>query len=107
MTDLQATILHFIRDRSGLSAPGAYQFEDLHIDIDEEHPDRSRTLRFRYFFDEDGFSQYDKTIGLEGHVTIDAEQHILVLASSLKITHIGVAAHYKPPTDLVNEQPAG
>ena len=105
MTDLQATILRFIRDRSGLSAPGAYQFEDLYIDADEEHPSGNRTLRFRYFFDEDGFSQYDKTIGFEGHITIDAGQHIL--ASNLEVTHIGVAAHYKPPTDLANEQPAG
>lgn len=58
-------------------------------------------MRFRYVFDEDGFSQYDKTINFEGYVTLDADLHIL--ASHLKVTDIGVAAQYKPPADLMDE----
>ena len=98
MNDIEIAILHFVRKRSGLGAPGAYQFEDLYVDSDEKQPDNSRTIRFRYWFDQDGFSQYDKTIGFEGCVTLDASLH--VHASHLKVTHIGVAAQYTPPTDL-------
>ena len=100
MRDVETTILCFIRGRSGLSAPSDYQFEDLYIDSEEEHPEGNRTIRFRYVFDEDGFSQYDKTISLEGYVTLDAD--LRILASNLKVTEIGVAAHYRPPADLMD-----
>jgi len=101
MQDTKTIILRFVRERSGLDTPGDYQFEDLYIDADEEHPDGNRTIRFRYVFDEDGFSQYDKTVSFEGHVTLDASSHIL--ASNLKVTDVGVAAHYKPPAGLMDE----
>lgn len=101
MEDVETTILCFIRKKSGLSAPGDYQFEDFYIDSDEILPEGNRTIRFRYFFDQDGFSQYDKTIGFEGYITLDADWQ--VQASNLRVTHIGVAAHYKAPADLLEE----
>lgn len=101
MQDTKTIILRFIREQSGLDAPGDYQFEDLYIDSDEGHPDGNCTIRFRYWFDQDGFSQYDKTIGFEGYVTLDADGQIQ--ASNLQVTHIGVAAHYKPPAGLMDE----
>ena len=100
MEDVEITILRFVREQSGLDAPGDYQFEDLYIDTDEEHPGGNRTIRFRYVFDEDGFSQYDKTTSFEGFVTLDVDSHILT--SNLKVTDIGVAAHYKPPAGLMD-----
>jgi hypothetical protein len=101
MTDIETVILRFIQNRSGLGAPGDYQFEDLCIDSDEKRSDGARTIRFRYWFDQDGFSQYDKTIGFEGCVTLDVD--LTMRASHLEVTHIGVAAQYEPPADLIGK----
>jgi hypothetical protein len=98
MKDAEAVILRFVQERSGLGAPGDYEFEDLYIDSDEKLSDGARTIRFRYWFDQDGFSQYDKTIGFGGYVTLDAD--LQIRASHLEITHVGVAAQYEPPADL-------
>ena len=101
MTDIETIILRFVRKRSGLGAPGAYQFEDLYIDSSKKLADGNRTIRFRYWFDQDGFSQYDKTIGFEGCVTLDVD--LTMRASHLEVTHIGVAAQYEPPADLIGK----
>ncbi|TET54166.1 MAG: hypothetical protein E3J64_02335 [Anaerolineales bacterium] len=98
---LEETILRFVRGRTGLGEPGEYQFDALYIDEDEEHPEGGRTIRFRYVFDQDGASQYDKTLAFEGSAIVDAE--VQIVASDLKLEHVGVAAHYRPPAGLVDE----
>ena len=101
---LEATVLRFDRRNTGLGEPGKYQYDALYTDEDEEHPDGRQTVRFRYVFDQDGASQYDKTIAFEGCVEVDPELEIV--GSDLKLVHVGVAAHYSPPAGLSKDWPA-
>jgi hypothetical protein len=102
--ELQALIVGFVREQARLDAPGYCEFENLNIKRQEKGADGSQTVHFRYVFDEDGFSQYDKTITFEGYVTIDAETEIV--ASDLRVAALGVAAHYKPPPELLRDRRA-
>jgi hypothetical protein len=102
--ELQALIVGFVREQAGLDAPGFCEFENLYIKRQEKGADGGQIVHFRYIFDEDGFSQYDKTITFEGYVTIDAEAR--TVASDLQVTALGVAAHYEPPPELLRDRKA-
>ena len=95
-TDLSNLILDFIHTETGWGNPlrPHCEFEELYLDEIERLPDDKVKVSFRYLFDEDGFSQYDKTHGLEGVVVIDSSGGIL--ESSLKEVHTGVAANHDP-----------
>lgn len=86
-------LLELLRQRAGLQPPGASQFEDLALEGRGDGP-----LRFSYGFDEDGHSQYDRTLRFTGTVRRDAAGtwHI----ESMRVDHVGVAALYAPAADL-------
>ena len=100
--DLYALIVGYVRKRAQLEAPGFCEFEDLHILSRDKNADGGLTIRFQYVFDEDGFSQYDKTTTFEGYVTLDTESKIV--SADLQMTAMGVAGHYQPPPELLRDQ---
>ncbi len=53
-------------------------------------PDGSVSVTFNYHFDEDGFSQYDKTHTFKGKVKLDSRG--IIVEKALEETHRGVAA---------------
>lgn len=84
-------ILDFIHKETGWgNPPESYsEFEDLFIGEVEQQEDDSIKTNFKYTFDEDGFSQYDKTHHLEGQLVISPEK--IILYSSLEETYTGPA----------------
>ena len=100
--ELHALIVGYVRERAQLEAPGFCEFEDLHIQSRTKGADGSLTIRFQYVFDEDGFSQYDKTTTFEGFLTLDSENEIV--AADLQVTAMGVAGHYQPPPELLRDR---
>jgi hypothetical protein len=99
--DLNPIILDFVHSETGWGTPlrPHCEFEDLYLDEIERLPEDKVKVTFKYLFDEDGFSQYDKTHALEGAVVFDSSGSIL--ESSLKEVHTGVAAKsdpYRPKT---------
>ena len=73
--------------------PGC-EFADLYLDEIERPLDDKIRVTFRYHFDEDGFSQYDKTHVLDGDVTIEVSGEVTEFV--LKEIHTGVAANIAP-----------
>ena len=99
--DLNSIILDFVHSKTGWDTPlrPHCEFEDLNLDEIERLPEDKVKVSFRYLFDEDGFSQYDKTHALEGVVVLDSSG--IILESSLKEVHTGVAVNsdpYRPKT---------
>jgi len=94
--DLNPIILDFVHSETGWGNPlrPYCEFEDLYLDEIERLPNDKIKVSFRYLFDEDGFSQYDKTHSLEGVIIIDSSGGIL--ESTLKEVHTGVAANSDP-----------
>ncbi len=94
--DLNAIILDFLHSETGWGNPlrPNCEFEDLTLgEIERLHDDKIRIM-FRYLFDEDGFSQYDKTHVLDGEVTIEVSGEINVFV--LKEIHTGIAVNISP-----------
>jgi hypothetical protein len=96
--ELNRIILDYVHSETGWGNPlrPRCEFEDLYFDDIERLPDDKVKVSFRYVFDEDGFSQYDKTHGLEGEVTIDSSGNII--ESTLKEVYTGVGAVRDPYT---------
>jgi hypothetical protein len=99
--DLNRIVLDFVHSETGWGNPlrPRCEFEDLYLDAIERLPDDKVKISFRYLFDEDGFSQYPKTHGLEGTVVINSSG--VILESTLKEVHTGVGAvrnPYRPQT---------
>lgn len=88
-SDLAAIIFDFIHSETGWGNPLKPQceFADLFLDKIERLPEDKVKVTFRYFFDEDGFSQYDRQHILEGFVVIDTTGAII--ESTLEETHTG------------------
>lgn len=87
-----AALTAAIRDAAGLAPPGASQFESLVLS------ERDGQLHFRYGFDFDGHSQYDKTVYVSGVATPAAGGGWQV--SALALDHVGEAIAFalpKPP----------
>lgn len=78
-----------IRAAAGLDAPGASQFESLQVQRTAE------AVVFRYSFDFDGFSQYDKTVDLHGLALRDAAGRWRV--EEIAVDHVGEAASFALP----------
>lgn len=95
-SDIKTIILDFIHSETGWGNPLKPQceFGDLFLDEIGTLPDDKVKVTFRYRFDEDGFSQYDKSHTLEGEVTIDSAGAIL--ESTLEETYTGPATTYDP-----------
>ena len=70
------------------------EIEALTIKDIKENNDETQILNFKYIFDEDGFSQYDKTHVLKGIAVVTLKGAILKV--ELEEIHTGVATN-KPP----------
>jgi len=68
-------------------------FEELDIVSQESKQDDKFLVVFNYSFDEDAFSQYDKSHRLTGGITMNENGEIFDW--SLTETHTGVAANIK------------
>ena len=91
--EIQKIILDFIHKETGYANPlePYCGFEELDIVSQESTQDGKILVVFNYHFDEDGFSQYDKSHHLSGGITIDENGEIFDW--SLTETHTGVAAN--------------
>ncbi len=92
--NLRSIILAYVHAETGWGNPlqPGCEFEDLFLDEIEQLPDGKVRVAFRYNFDEDGFSQYDKSHGLEGMILIDEAG--VILESTLEETYTGPATVY-------------
>ncbi|MHA2353844.1 MAG: hypothetical protein ACXADC_01610 [Candidatus Thorarchaeota archaeon] len=92
--NLRSLILDYIHSETGWGNPlqPYSEFEDLYLDEIERLPDDKIRVVFRYRFDEDGFSQYDKSHTLEGMVMVDKTG--VILESKLEETYTGPATVY-------------
>lgn len=94
--DLNAIVLALVHSETGWGTPlrPRCEFEDLEILEIMRLPDEMLKINFKYHFDEDGFSQYDKTHTLDGSATITVSGEILDFV--LEEVHTGVAANITP-----------
>ena len=94
---IKEKLLELIHSKTGWGNPlrPHCECEDLYILNMKEHPAGKQTIDFRYIFDEDGFSQYDKTHVFDGILTIKSRSFIKI---DMQEVHIGVAAikRYNP-----------
>ena len=95
-SEIAAIVFDFVHSETGWGTPlrPHCEFEDLNLDEIERLPEDKVKVTFRYHFDEDGFSQYDKTHVLEGVVILDTAGNIL--ESTLEEVHTGVATNADP-----------
>jgi hypothetical protein len=95
-SDIAAIVFDFIHSETGWGNPLKPQceFGSLWLDKIEKIPEDKVKVTFRYFFDEDGFSQYDKHHILEGFVVIDTTGAII--ESSLEETYTGPGTVFDP-----------
>ena len=95
MEDLELIILEFIHNKTGYANPKEpySNWEELEITEIKTQNDEAINVVFKYFFDEDSFSQYDKGHKLEGTMRFGKNKEIL--SWSLKEFHTGVAANLK------------
>jgi hypothetical protein len=95
---IKQRILEFLHEETGWGNPlkPHCEFEELNIQEMKEKPDGSYIINFKYNFDEDGFSQYDKTHLLKGLVEISSSGALI--KKTLEQVHAGVATNrkYKP-----------
>lgn len=93
---LTSIILDFIHSETGWGTPlrPLCEFEDLFLDAAKTISDGKIKVTFRYHFNEDGFSQYDKTHILEGAVVISTSG--AVLDFTLEETYTGPATTNDP-----------
>lgn len=82
-------LVEAIRAAAGLEAPGSSQFESL------ETQRTAEGVVFRYSFDFDGFSQYDKTVDLHGLALRDAAGRWRV--DEIAVDHVGEAVDFALP----------
>ncbi len=94
---IKVKLLELIHSKTGWGNPlrPHCECEDLYIRNIQECPDGKQIATFRYIFDEDGFSQYDKTHVFDGSLTIASGNFIKI---EMEEVHAGVATirRYKP-----------
>ena len=96
LKQIEEKLLEKIHQKAGWGNPlrPHCEIEDLTIKEKKEKNDETQILNFKYIFDEDGFSQYDKTHVLEGTATITSTGTFLRI--ELEEIHTGVAT-IRPP----------
>lgn len=96
LRQIEEKVLEIIHQKTGWGNPlrPNCEFEDLTIRDLKEKIDETQILNFQYIFDEDGFSQYDKTHVLKGTARISSRGTILKI--ELEEIHTGVAT-ISPP----------
>ena len=90
---IKEILLDFVHSETGWGNPlrPYCEFEALYIEEIKEQADGSNIVSFKYEFDEDGFSQYDKSHHLEGRVITDPTGQLI--ETELEETRTGVAAN--------------
>ena len=93
---LKSIILNYIHAETGWGDPlqPYSEFEDFFLLEIERLPDDKTRVVFKYRFDEDGFSMYDKTHTLEGTALIDSSGTLI--ESTLEETYTGPATVFDP-----------
>ena len=88
---IKEKLLELIHSETGWANPlrPHCECEDLYIRNIQDYSDGKQIVVFRYIFDEDGFSQYDKTHVFDGSLTI-ANENLFKL--EMDEIHAGVAA---------------
>ena len=88
---IKGKLMELIHSKTGWGNPlrPHCEIEDLYIRNIQECPDGKQIVIFRYNFDEDGFSQYDKTHIFDGSLTIANENSFKL---EMEEIHAGVAA---------------
>jgi len=96
MENLDGLILDFIHNEIGYgeTLQPRVEFEDLDIEVITNPDNETIEVTFKYQFDEDGFSTYDKTHTFIGKVLFNKNKEIL--SWELVETDTGVAANYEP-----------
>ena len=91
---IKEILLESIHKKTGWGNPlkPFCECENLYIQNITENSDGKLIVDFRYIFDEDGWSQYDKTHVFDGHVTIENGN---VIELEMDNIHVGVAAIVK------------
>ena len=94
---IRGKLLDLIHSKTGWGNPlrPHCECENLFIRNIQVYPDGKQIVTFRYIFDEDGFSQYDKTHVFDGSLTIVGEN---LFKLEMEEVHAGVATirRYKP-----------
>ena len=87
---IKTKLMELIHTKTGWGNPlrPHSECEDLYIRNIKNLPDEKQTVDFRYIFDEDGFSQYDKTHVFDGTLTIQIES---IFKIDMEEIHAGVA----------------
>lgn len=93
---LETIILDFIHLETGWGNPlrPYCEFEDLFILEIMEQSEDVMVVVIRYRFDEDGFSQYDKSHTIEGRITVSRGGEIV--KAELEETYTGPATVLDP-----------
>ena len=88
---IKEKLLELIHSKTGWGNPlrPHCECEDLYIRNIQECSDGEQIATFRYIFDEDGFSQYDKTHVFDGSLTIESED---LFKLEMEEVHSGVAS---------------
>ncbi|MDD3625790.1 MAG: hypothetical protein PHV06_00580 [bacterium] len=88
--EIEKIVLKYIHQETGFGPElrPRCEFEDLYLIKISEEIDASVLIEFRYDFDEDGFSQYDKTIIFKGELKILPNRTLEEI--SFYIIHLGV-----------------
>jgi hypothetical protein len=96
LENYEKLILDFIHEETGYANPlePRVSFEDLYIQEIKTQKDESISTSFKYIFDEDGFSMYDKRHILKGEIHFSKTKKIL--SWHLEETDTGVAAGLPP-----------
>ena len=89
-SEIKAKLMDLIHEKTGWGNPlrPHNECEDLYILNTREYPAGKKISDFRYIFDEDGFSQYDKTHVFDGTLTINNES---IFKIDMEEIHAGVA----------------
>ena len=95
-------VLALLQKASGMGPPGNSQFEDLSLTPAPE-AESPNVWRVKYSFDEDGFSQYDKTIAFQGLIECTQDGRLILL--HLCVEHIGEGTSYSGPVALCQPSP--
>ncbi|MFW9927654.1 MAG: hypothetical protein ACFFDM_12965 [Candidatus Thorarchaeota archaeon] len=93
---LESIILDYIHVETGWGNPlrPYCEFEDLIILEIIQQPEGLSEVVVKYRFDEDGFSQYDKSHTLEGRFVISSSGEVVKV--ELEETYTGPATVYDP-----------
>lgn len=103
LEQIRAIIFAFVHSETGWGNPlyPYSEYEELSIEKMEELSDGSLIVTFSYEFDEDAFSQYDKTHILKGRLKISSSGELL--ERFLEEAHTGVAAHRYYESRFLND----